>query len=331
MQLVRFIVACSLHAAVACAGQKDPPGNQAPPPYSADFAPVLEGAPDRGRDPSVVALSAGGQDTCSAILVAPDIALTSRHCVADGCATRDPRTLDVWNGEDLEHASLAGHGLRVLTPEDCDADLAMVILDREIPGIHTSSFRRHGPSEGEHVRTVGFGRKPIESPSARLLRDHAVVRTTTGKLFTVGERPCIGPGGHVALDEDSGEIVGIASDLTDCKTSDPPIYVRVDAYFSFIDDALAHSGEAARIEKAAAKDAGLPDAWAPKKLPKSERPDKDFGSSCNQGSDCAAGVCVAEKASRYCSRSCSQTDRCPYGYRCVAVDAERKACIRGSS
>lgn len=323
--LFRVAVLCALH--VACAAEKDP----SPAPitlYSADFAPDLAGVPDRGRDPSVLALRFGEEETCTGTLVAPDILLTSRACVSKPspecpAPLRDARTLDVWNGEDLEHASVAGHGLRILVPnETCEADLAMVILDREIPGIHTSSFRRYGPHEGERVRAIGFG------DDARLLRDHANVRTTSGRLFTVGEHPCIGQG-HVALDEDTGEIVGVLAHFSSCE--EPPIYVRTDAFLSFVEDALLQSGEAARVQKAAMKDASAPDAWTPKKLSKSEKPTKDFGSACDRGTDCAAGVCVTEKSGRYCSRSCDFTDKCPYGWRCVSVDASRKACIRSAS
>ena len=55
MHLVpRLIIVCTLHA-VACAAEADPPPSIMPP-YSADYAPVLSGVSDRGRDSSIVAL-----------------------------------------------------------------------------------------------------------------------------------------------------------------------------------------------------------------------------------------------------------------------------------
>ncbi|MCZ4317364.1 hypothetical protein O4H66_28535, partial [Comamonadaceae bacterium G21597-S1] len=79
---------------------------------------------------------------------------------------------------------------------------------------------------------------------------------------------CMGAGGHVAIDEDTGEIVGVQSNLAPCESGKKPIYVRTDALLGFVHGTLAASGEAARAEKAAAKDAGVPDASSIRRLPK---------------------------------------------------------------
>jgi hypothetical protein len=294
---------------------------------------VLAGVADRGRDPSVVALVSDGGE-CSGVLVAPDIVLTARHCLAadpNRCAprAREASRVDVWTGEDLEHAVLVGHGWRIVLPEGCEADVGMMLLDGDVPGIHTSSFRAHGPAKGERLRAIGFGRR--DGPLLRLLRDHAPVMGSTSRTFTLDEAPCLGTGGHIAVDEDTGEIVGVSSNLNPCGEGDRPIYVRTDALLGLIHSVLSQSGEAARVQKAQAKDAGVPDASSIRKLPKSTAPTKDFGGACDKGADCAAGVCITERAGRYCSRTCDANDRCPYGYRCTLMGSARRACMRTGS
>lgn len=322
----RFVVACTLQL-FACGAETDPPPTT--PSWSADFAPLLSGVVDRGRDPSVVALISDGSE-CSGILVAPDIVLTSRHCLAadpNPCAPtkRDPTRIDVWTGEDLAHGDRVAHGWKIEFPDGCEADAGMLMLDRDIPGIHTSSLRGHGPSMGEHLRAMGFGHH--DGPLFRMLRDHAVVPSITPGTFVLDEAPCMGPGGHVAVDETTGEIVGVSTNLAPCGEGDRPIYVRTDAMLGFLRAVLERSGEGARVLKAEAKDAGVPDASSIRKLPKSTPPTKDFGALCEKGTDCAAGVCIAEKAARYCSRTCETNDKCPTGYHCVTIGA-RKACMR---
>lgn len=334
MLLARFLFASMMHALVACASDPEPPMSAATP-YSADVAPTLEGVPDRGRDPAVIALSRAGEPACSGVLVAPDIALTSRGCVAErgadaSCALVPPHSIDVLSGDDLDHAAVVGHGLRVIVPSDrCEDDVAMVILDRAVPMIHTAAFRRFGPRSGDHLRTVGFG--PWQETYGRLLRDHASVHDVTERMFEVQERPCIGPGGHVAFDEDTGDVVGVVASAPRCDAG-AALYTRTDAFLSFVSDGLVLSGEAAREAKAALKDAGPPDAWTPKKLPKSQKPSKDLGDACALGADCAAGVCVAASGgARYCSRSCGPTDHCPRGWRCIDTARSRKVCIKSAS
>lgn len=328
MPIVRLVFACALHIAVACASRDGDVPAPASAPYGVDVAPALRGAPDRGRDPAVVALVGAGRLPCAGALVAPDIVLTARTCMAleQGAecapALAPPASFDVWTGEDLDHASLVGHGRVVLAPEaaGCDADLAFVLLDRDVPGIHTLSFRQHGPAPGEHVRTVGYAARD-DATMGKTLRDHVAVGEVRNAAFDAVEVPCLGRG-HVALDQDTGEVIGIAAASSSCADTDPATYVRTDAFFALVQAALARSGEGEALRKLQARDAGIDAAVSPRKLPKSERPDKDLGAPCASGVDCAAGSCARVRAGRYCGRGCATTDRCPTGWRCVGAADE---------
>src|SRR5436190_21433416 len=48
------------------------------PPPTADRVEIIKGVPDRGRDPSVVAIDIGGEGFCSGALVSPRLVLTAR-------------------------------------------------------------------------------------------------------------------------------------------------------------------------------------------------------------------------------------------------------------
>jgi hypothetical protein len=339
MPITRLVFACVLHAFVACASRDGDVPSGTTAPYGVDLAPELRGAPDRGRDPAIVALvGADNVEPCTGALVAPDIVLTARSCLgtaarggADPCtgSLAPPSSFDVWTGEDLEHASLVGHGRDVVIPKDpnvsgCDVDVALVLLDRDVPGIHTLSFRAHGPSPGEHVRAAGH-----VADTGKMLRDHVTVLDVMETTFTMAEAPCLGRG-HVVVDEDTGEVLGVGAASTACASTDPAAYVRTDAFFATIAAALARSGEGEALRKLQAKDAGADASVTARKLSKSERPTKDLGASCASGTECAAGVCARVRAGRYCARRCSVTDRCPTGWRCTSVADESSGAARAS-
>ena len=273
----------------------------------------------------MVALVGEDGAPCTGALVAPDVVLTARSCLAaTGSDPCDPllaraASFDVWTGEDLDHAALVGHGRDVVAPQaaGCGADLALVLLDRDVPGIHTLSFRAHGPSPGEHVRAVGHVER-----DGKAFRDHAAVTGVDPTTFLVAEAPCLGRG-HVAVDEDTGEVLGVEAAAESCESAAP--YVRADAFFAIVQGALARSGEGEALRKLAARDAGADAAVKARKLSKSERPPKDLGEACASAAECAAGVCARVRTGRYCSRPCALTDRCATGWRCTSVADDHAA------
>ncbi len=302
---------------VACSGEVRPVASSTQPP-SADVAVPPPGVPDRGNDPAVVALDVAGQSPCSGALVAPDIVLTARHCVAlvapdaqcpaaraQIVGEREPSSVRVLVGDELAIAEERARGRVVVAPPGdvlCGADIALVLLDTTIDDIRPLSVRATGAAKGDHLRTVAFGRLAGAMQLQKLVSDHVPVLDATAAELEIAEACGRGAGGP-AIDETTGEIVGVASRSvgSSCDgAGSPDAYTRADAFFSIIAQALAQAsvvGAASGQKKA--KTGPI-----------------DLGAGCGRAGDCAAGVCIEEPAQQYCSRTCDPQDRCPAHFRC---------------
>ncbi len=304
----------------------------------ADRAEIVRGVPARGRDPGVVALAIGSTELCSGALVSPRLVLTARHCVArtstrvacppDGVqilGERSPSSIAVLAGEDVDSARTVARGAAIVAPSGltlCDADIALVVLDEEVTLVKPLPIRARGPARGDHVRAVGFGRSGDDGDAGRkLVREHVRVLSVTPSEFLVGEATCQGDSGGPALDEETGEIVGVVSrGGPDCEGPDAHnVYTRVDAWAWLVEEAFARAAE---IEAGEA-DAGV----RPVKRGTKQKPPSDLGGPCEQASDCGAGVCITDGDRQYCSRACGTGDRCPTRYHCEPVEPSGSACI----
>lgn len=307
---------------------------------SVDEVEVVHGVPDRGRDPSVVALAIGDGGLCTASLVSPRILLTARHCVsrtvqAVACppsgvqvlGDRDPRSLTVLLGDDIASAHAVAHGEAIVAPAGvtlCGADIALVVLDTPVTHVKPLPVRTRGVTRGDRVRAVGFGRHGNEAAAGiKLLREHVRVLDVDAAEFTVGEATCQGDSGGPAIDESTGEIVGVVSrGGPSCEGADVHnIYTRVDAFRWLVDEAFARASGIADP----GADAGAKPSDA--KHGTKEKPASDMGGPCEKGADCAAGVCVRDGDRQYCSRGCGSGDRCPAHYHCQP-SGSGSACIQ---
>jgi hypothetical protein len=287
-----------------------------------DVASPLYGVPDPEADPSVVALDIAGSGLCGAVLIAPDVVLTARRCVdvaATGfacppdagqlAASRAPSTLRVLVGDDLSSAVERARGFELLEPQGtdyCTADVAFIVLDAAIEDRVPIEVRATAPARGDHLRTVGFDTR------RKVVRDNVpVTETTTGGLL-LGEAPCRTAPGGPAIDESTGELVGILS------RSDPgcdgagavDVFMRLDRTTGLLEQALAFGRTSS--EPHAAKEVKGP---------------VDMGANCDNGRDCAAGVCVTYQGDRYCSRSCAPQDKCPTHFKCMQSQQGLMACV----
>jgi hypothetical protein len=279
----------------------------------------VRGVPDRGDDPAVVAL-VGGHTPCSGALIAADVVLTARRCVvaaaqAVECPTGlaelavllAPESLRILVGDPSAAVGERARGRAIVAPRLdtlCGSDIALVLLDAPIDDIQPLSVRATGAAKGDHLRTASFV-APANARADKLVRDHLPVLDATATELRIAEA-CEVTAGGPALDESTGQIVAVASRPVgpSCRGANAlDVYTRADAFLSTIAEALAKST------------AGASGARGKKKTKKGPI---DMGANCVRGSDCAAGVCVTERAQEYCSRTCQLHDRCPVRYRCQA-------------
>jgi hypothetical protein len=309
-------------------------------PITAESLEIVAGVPSRGRDPAVVALAMADGGLCSGTLVADRVVLTARHCIAEtteqvSCPptaiqvgkTKAPKDVLVLAGDDTRGARVLGRGAAIVAPDGpvlCNADIAFVVLDASVKGIRPVPLRPTGARRGEFVRAVGFGRAGDGlAAGTKLVREHVEVIATTAAEFLVGEATCQGDSGGPAIDEDTGEVIGVVSrGGPSCEGAGVHnVYTRVDPYFWLFDEALQRATVLA----------GVTGPTDPPKTGTKSKPPTDTGGACEVPADCASGICILDDRTKYCSRGCGTGDRCPNGFHCKAVSGSNtKLCTRAS-
>lgn len=316
----------------ACSSGFDPSSRTIPVAADAsvglevDTTEIVDGVADWGRDPAVVAIDIGGEGLCSGTLVAPRVVVTARHCVSvtsesvacppDGRqieSNRSPRSLGILVGDDAQTAELVAHGKAVVVPKSeylCDHDIAAIVLDRDVLGVPVVKLSKTGPVKGHFLRAVGFGKTGDDGAAGeKLLREHVKIEAVSAAELEVGEATCNGDSGGPALDETTGQLVGVVSrGGPSCEGSDVHnIYTRADVFAALVASAEAKAGEGD-----ADADAGIysPPVKSDAGAASSSKPGSDVGSPCGKGADCSTGVCVKDGADTYCSRTCGGGDRC---------------------
>jgi len=310
-------------------------------PVTASIVVDVVGVPDRGLDPSVVALTNSHGETCTGVLLANDVVLTARHCVMDASVpvtcglawpAASPATVHVFTGVPGPSVAWASVGAAILTSDDpslCGADVAIVILESPLQGVPVSVVSESGMAQGGYVRTVGLG-WPVGALSAMaLLREHLPVLSVSGFELAVGEATCVATGGSPAFDETTGQIVGILSRWgSQCGgTGEFDVFTRADGFSGLVKQALVWAPTLASA--ASTPDGGLrlTDGGRVRDAGHTKKPLTDIGAACSEGAECGTGVCVTVEGSQYCSRSCTPFDSCPTDFKCVVSAAGESVCV----
>lgn len=262
-------------AASACGGTDDAQGT--PGSESAIFGGVRDD--DALAMPGVVALRVGrdgAYDICSGALLAPNVVLTARHCVAqnladaiscdeEGRATNAvahvageeaPANISVFVGAaprfsrspDAVAATIVAPGGDVL----CDSDIALVVLDRELSGVAPFAVRTSASARvGETIRAVGYGRNDAKTPMGTRFRKENVPVLAVGKgvsasrtrlgarEFEVGKSICEGDSGGPAISEATGAVIGVVSRGGPCGDDFGHVYTSTAGFEDLFERAFA--------------------------------------------------------------------------------------------
>lgn len=304
---------------------------------------------------AVVRVESAGGGLCSGVLVAPNVVLTARHCIAEldadkvrcganvlvrsrvSTTSRPPSDMVV-TVDDGTRAPFTSAVKVIHAPSDdvlCDGDVAALVLDASVPPTRARPLAMRldvGVLAGERFTVAGFGKQPDGTVGERHHREGILVERV-GPRAREDDHPalgaheietatafCQGDSGGPALDPETGSVVAIVSRNESCTAPHGYVFTLISGFRTMIEQAFASAGAGARMtvdESGYAREA----------------PKRAVGNECTTKEDCASGVCIDDAGTKYCSRACYTTspDReCPPEWSCNGVaDSSAKICSRG--
>lgn len=159
----------------------------------------------KGLRPEVAALKVDSS-SCTSTLVGPRVILTASHCVSDKSGKVE-----------IDGNSYGVRLFRSPLYPKIDHDLAVGILDREVPNVDPLSLMGKDPTKGEKVLLFGFGCTQAGGGGGNdgILREGeaSLIDATNLDLVTEGAAACFGDSGGPLLAWDLAglSVVGVQS------------------------------------------------------------------------------------------------------------------------
>lgn len=330
-------------------------------PYATASQAIIKGVDSPATDDAVVLiihLDNQAVEACSATLIAKNLLLTARHCVAqtdEGSACNEdgealagggvgkqftPSDLYVFTGNTRPDFSkgrpdIAAQGAKIFVPDSdtiCANDIALILLDQEVENAKIAPLRLDGAVvAGETISSVGWGvTEKTASPDVRQRRDDVEVlnvgplRQSQGRSlgpseFEVGESICSGDSGGPAFSTDTGAILGVVSRGGNGKQSQTDPSVGCEGSDAF-NIYTGVAGHRDLILQAFAEAGATP--WLEGELNPILAP---FGTECATDDECQQGKCVQTSGDTpTCNLDCEASE-CPSGFECTG-DAGAMVC-----
>lgn len=294
----------------------------------------------------------GGLATCSSTLLAPNLLLTARHCVASevqdpvicgasrlGVAAA-PENVFAANSMALQRDARWFHAAEVHVPTEgddtCGYDVALIVLTENVPStLAVPAVPRidRDVAVGESYVAVGYGLDENGSAGDRRSRSDLAVSCEPGSCgfgvrvseFIGDTGVCQGDSGGPAFDDD-GKVVGVVSrGAEDCGS---PIYSTVTAWRDLIEEVGAHAAELGGYTAPFWVTSGNSDApTPPPPPPKLAAVDEACSATvaCVEGAACFR---ASPDTNPVCAQLCSSDGECADGTACQPVgDGSSSVCL----